>query len=459
MRLLPHTMAGQLILFLLSALIVTQLASFLVFTYERQKVVRQVRSEVIATRMATVVNLLKDLPAENRVRVLRRVSSKRVEIKLTSSPLVPAGAGSSEDKLLAQRLALRLGRKANEVRMTSQDDLDSRSDEDAVSWRNRLSAGLPKSHLRLRTSILLASGEWLNSDATVLTSGAGWIRPVLISMGLMGIAMIMIVVVVIRRLTRPLRRLSNAAESFGRGESVEAIPETGPQEIRKATQTFNRMSSRLSRFVQDRMQILAAISHDLRTPIASLRLQAELVEDAATRERIVETLSEMQRITEATLDLAREDAAREDTRSVNLARLVEAVCDDLRDLGSSIEVGPLAEVICSCRVVALRRALRNVLENAVTYGESALVSLRVSGSNAVITVEDRGPGISDDQLDHVFEPFIRREPSRAAETGGVGLGLAIARSIMRGHGGDIILSNRQPSGLKAELRLPLGRED
>ncbi|MEM8791279.1 MAG: ATP-binding protein [Pseudomonadota bacterium] len=307
-------------------------------------------------------------------------------------------------------------------------------------------------------SVLLPSGMWLNLEARTPLGGARWVQPVLLSMGLMGTATVVIVVIVIRRLTRPLRALAGAAEGFGRGEVVEPIPETGPPEIRSATEAFNRMSNRLSRFVQDRMQILAAISHDLRTPMASLRLQAEMIEDAETRGRIMETLDEMQRMATSTLDLAREDAAREDTRMVDLGQLVEAVCNDLSDLGHDVAVDELPGVLSRCRVVALRRALRNLIENAVAYGKRARVSVHADGGEALIVIDDDGPGIPEDEQEAVFEPFVRLEPSRAKETGGVGLGLAIARSIARSHGGDITLKNRNGNGLRATLTLPLVQE-
>lgn len=454
MRLVPQSLAGQLILFLLAALVITQVASFVVFSIERQNSMREVRSEMVANRLVTVARLLGDVPDENQARMLRRVSNRRMAFDLTADPGLPAEAGSDADAGLAERVAARLGARVREVRVQSTEEVVERRGGPLAQLADNLLIGVPKIRLRHQISVHLISGDWLNLRAITPISGAAWIQPVLISMALMGLAMIVIVVVVIRRLTRPLRELSEAAERFGRGESVGAIPETGPREIRTATETFNRMSARLSRFVQDRMQILAAVSHDLRTPIASLRLQAELVEDEETRDRLIATLDEMQRIAEATLDLAREDAAREDTRRVDLALLVEAVCHDLSDLGHEVEIGEMVETLCHCRVVALRRALRNLIENAVRYGTRARVGLTTHAGQAVISIEDDGPGIPEADLEEVFGPFVRLEASRAAETGGVGLGLAIARSIARGHGGDIELRNLAP-GLCAELRIPL----
>jgi signal transduction histidine kinase len=217
---------------------------------------------------------------------------------------------------------------------------------------------------------------------------------------------------------------------------------------------FNRMQERLRRFLDDRTRMLAAVSHDLRTPITSLRLRAEFVEDDETRARILATLDEMQAMVEATLAFAREEARSEPTRIVDLAALVESTAADLADLGAAIEVAPAERLPYGCRPVALRRALRNLLENAVRYGERCHVRLEHDRSEVRIIIEDEGPGIPEDQQGRVFEPFVRLEESRSAETGGIGLGLAIARSIARAHGGDIRLQNLPGRGLRVSLSLP-----
>jgi signal transduction histidine kinase len=214
------------------------------------------------------------------------------------------------------------------------------------------------------------------------------------------------------------------------------------------------MRGRLQRFVQDRTRMLAAISHDLRTPITTLRLRAEFVEDEETRAKILETLDEMQRITEATLAFAREEAAAEDTRTVDLAALVDSVCADLADLGQDVAFGGPERAPYTCRPVSLKRAVRNLIENAVTYGERARVTLEQAADSFRIVVEDDGPGIPEAEFERVFAPFVRLEESRSPETGGIGLGMAIARSIVRGHGGDITLANRQDGGLRAVIHLP-----
>ena len=214
------------------------------------------------------------------------------------------------------------------------------------------------------------------------------------------------------------------------------------------------MQGRLRRFVDDRTRMLAAIGHDLRTPITSLRLRAEFVDDEETKARMLATLDEMQKMVEGTLDFVREEAASEPTRAVDLAALVESTVLDLADLGADVAFADSGRVTLACRPAALRRALRNLIENAVRYGKRCRVHLESSRGEARIVIEDEGPGIPEDDRERVFEPFVRLEDSRSQETGGIGLGLAIARSIVRAHGGDIRLANRPTGGLAVSVVLP-----
>lgn len=200
--------------------------------------------------------------------------------------------------------------------------------------------------------------------------------------------------------------------------------------------------------------MLAAVSHDLKTPITSLRLHAEFVEDEETRARILAALDEMQRMTEDALVFIREDMQREETRTVDLHALLDSVAADLAELGHDIAVADTGRILTACRASALRRASRNLLENAAAYGGRATARIEPDDEAIRIVIEDEGPGIPERDLERVFEPFVRLEASRSRETGDSGLGLAIARSIVRGHGGDIRLENRANGGLRATVALP-----
>jgi signal transduction histidine kinase len=213
------------------------------------------------------------------------------------------------------------------------------------------------------------------------------------------------------------------------------------------------MQARLQRFVEDRTRMLAAIGHDLRTPLTSLRLRAEFVSDPELQEKMLNTINEIQTMTEAALAFARAEATVERTRSVDLSALVESLCDDLAELSQDVTFIDSPKINYRCRADALRRAVRNLIENAVRYGERARVSLTGSAESIDIVVEDDGPGIPEGAIEQVFAPFFRIEHSRNRETGGVGLGLSIARAIARHHGGDILLAN-QRNGMRAIISLP-----
>lgn len=280
-----------------------------------------------------------------------------------------------------------------------------------------------------------------------------WATHLPFSLALTAVLVALIGAMTVRRITRPLGRLTKAAETLGRGEAVLPLRETGPKDIRRTAEAFNLMQERLHRFVTDRTRMLGAIGHDLRTPLTTLRLRAELVEDADLQERMLGTIDEMQVMIEATLALAQQESALGETRTIDLSALVESVCDDLFEIGLPVRFIAGERITYRCRPDGLRRAIRNLVENAVRYAGHAEVRLRTSNATIEIVVDDDGPGIPIDKTEEVFMPFFRLEGSRSRETGGVGLGLSISRAIARQHGGDIILSPREP-GLRAAIVLP-----
>ena len=259
------------------------------------------------------------------------------------------------------------------------------------------------------------------------------------------------------RVSRPLSALAFAADEVARGRIAPRLPDTGPDDIRHAAKAFNEMSDRVTRTLESHRQLLSAVGHDLRTPLAAMRITAEFVEDAEVRDRLTRNLDELQSMTEAVLSAARSGPG-EEKRRVDLAALIESVCDDLIELNLPVTVNIDGLAPSSCRSNEIRRAARNLIENAVRYGGGASVSLERTDEWFIINVDDNGPGIPANRLEEVFEPFMRLEASRNAATGGSGLGLTLARAIAREHGGEIVLENRmaegQITGLRAALRLP-----
>ena len=265
----------------------------------------------------------------------------------------------------------------------------------------------------------------------------------------------------VRRLTRPVRDLADAAERLGRDVNAPPLPEGGPSEVATAARAFNTMAGRIRRFVSDRTQMLAAIGHDLRTPITRLRLRAEFLEDEEQRRRMLADLDEMEAMIAATLAFARDEAAAEPAVPLDLAALCRTVLDEAADArpeaAERVSYAGPERLVARGRPAALKRAVANLVNNALSYGGAARLRLSppdAQGQGVRLAVEDDGPGIPPAELEAVFQPFRRLEASRNRETGGVGLGLPIARNILRAHGGDVVLRNRTNGGLSAEATLP-----
>ena len=244
-------------------------------------------------------------------------------------------------------------------------------------------------------------------------------------------------------MTRPLNELADAADEIGRGARQDPIAPVGPLEVRELTAAFNGMQSRLARFVTDRTQMLAALAHDLRSPLTALRVRAEMVDDAETREGIAASIEEMHDMVEATLAYAKGVGRDEPSQRLRLTEFLSSLA---LETDTQFTVGSDMDVMLQIKPKALRRALRNVIENAERYANAPIVSWETHDSAVKIFVDDDGPGVPEKKLAEVFQPYVRLETSRSRTTGGHGLGLSIARSIILEQGGNISLSNRPGGG-------------
>jgi len=306
----------------------------------------------------------------------------------------------------------------------------------------------------------LSDGEWLNVTAE-LQPLRPWHSPAFLwAFLLMTAAAGGLTLWAVRRLTAPVRTLAEAAEALGRDVNAPPLPENGPTEVAIAAVAFNTMATRIRRFVDDRTELLTAIGHDLRTPITRLKLRAEFVEDDEQRGKILADLEEMEAMVSATLAFGRDVRTTEPVSPLDLAELLRTILDETGDANPDLVdglhyEGP-AHLTVRARSLSLKRVFVNLISNAVNYGGSATVRLIDADHHMIVVeIEDDGPGLAPGDLDRVFEPFHRGEPSRNRETGGVGLGLPIARNIMRAHGGDVTLVNRPTGGAKATVTLPV----
>jgi signal transduction histidine kinase len=315
--------------------------------------------------------------------------------------------------------------------------------------------GGPTAFRDLQVAVPLADGPWLTFATGLPVAGAAYSTQFLVSMAIMALIILGVSVWAVRRVTAPLAALAAAAERLGHDVSAPPLTEAGTVETRQAARAFNDMQTRLRNLIDNRTRLLAAISHDLRTPLTLLRLRAETVENTQERDKMLGTIAEMDAMIGATLAFARDESAGEPRRPTDLVALLHSVVDDMRDARLPVCMQTTPPIIYDCQPAALKRAVRNLLDNAVKYGKYGTVQIRRAPKAVEIVINDEGPGIPEPELARVLEPFYRLDESRSRETGGVGLGLAIAQSIVQTHGGTLSLSNRPTGGLRATIALPL----
>lgn len=268
----------------------------------------------------------------------------------------------------------------------------------------------------------------------------------------MAIGIVAVAMLLVRWLTRPLRRLAQAADGIGRGRMI-VVPQDGPEEVQRLARALDAMQSRITKLVDDRTQALAAVSHDLRTPLTRMRLRAGFLDDPELQACMEADLDEMEGMVAATLAYLQGEAETEAPKLTDVGAMLSTLCDAAADVGGRIAFEGLPHLDAVCKPVALRRAAANLINNAVSYAGGGTVSLRPRPNGLRITVEDNGPGIPEPDLERVFEPFFRLEASRSRGTGGVGLGLTIARQSVAEQGGTLTLANQSGGGLLATIEL------
>jgi signal transduction histidine kinase len=455
-NLLPDTMAVRAMVLLVVGLAVSHLLSNVFYALDREQTLLNAGGEHAVQWAAMVGNFAETIPPDQLAEAARNASPDHRFLTVTDFPVVAEDAVDDwREMSLHRELAKHLtSDRLKDFRIS----YNTASDDSPAMryWRSVLGgAGQEMPEELIVISMRLADWGWLNMatrlepPAMFFSARLGW------SMAVMLIAVVLISALIVGKMTEPLTRLSRAAEKLGTDVQAPAIPETGPEEVRRTAHAFNEMQKRIRRFVDDRTQMLGAIAHDLGTPITRLRLRAEFVEEDELREKMLRDLDDMEQMVASTLSFIREDAASEPKETVDLGSLLARVCDDIKDTGASVELAEIPRwVLLECRPIALRRALGNLIENAVKYGTAARVSLELEPERVVIFIDDEGPGIPEERQEDVFQPFHRLEDSRNRETGGTGLGLAVARTIVRAHGGDIRLRNRPGGGLRVELALP-----
>lgn len=440
----PQSLVGQIILLVALALFVAQAINFALLLRERG------RLQLTATTAPAVYRIVDGLDGRQD-----RRGNERPRVRFADAPPVVTGTLRPDISHRATDMFADIGIPIRAVRVIEYSQRMPLRRWEMI--RLRANGDRPRNHQvhRLTMAAEYAPGKWIVTDTR---SGD---RPPRFGGWLFWQTLILYVIVLApllwigRRLARPLKQLTASAQQFARTGAADPVDERGPGDVRELTTAFNAMRARIVAMLNEKDRMLGAIGHDLRTPLASLRVRAESVEDEGERARMSETIEEMNRMLDDILSLARAGRSMEAVQKVDLSSLADAVVEDFIELGSPVDMADSERIVGSVRPQLIRRALRNLIENAVVYGERAHVAV-VRDSHAVrIVVADDGPGIAEARMEEMMEPFTRLEGSRNRETGGAGLGLALVRAIMAEHGGSLNLANRAGGGLEASLVLPL----
>jgi signal transduction histidine kinase len=408
---------------------------------------RRPNVQMLSSSIATIVRILATVPSAERRMVVDAITDPMMHIALGDAlPPEPEGHEDSRLDTLRELIQLQLGKPSSPLRVATHllptqalEPVDSGHVESTTETSAQIDITSPDGW----------SVSFIIPNFQMETASMLWrLSPLFVVIGLLSVW-------TSRRLAAPIRDFASAAERLGVDMAAPPLAVRGPHELRVAIRAFNLMQERLRRFLDDRTQMLAAISHDLRAPLARLRLRAEFVEDEEQQRKMFDDLEAMNAMIDSTLAFARDDARQEPRTPVDLGILVGDVCEDASDTGDPVSyLGPRG-IEVTCRPSLINRAIANLVDNAVKYGGSARVHVVREADQVVVVIDDDGPGIPVTEQEKVFAPFYRLEPARDPAKAGIGLGLCVARTIVREHGGDVTLSNRQDGGLSARIELPI----
>jgi signal transduction histidine kinase len=451
-----QSLSARLSWLIVSALLLVQLSLYVLIYWEEEALLFEGQSE---ERIDRIISVLKILESDNvtgdKSIILEAASDDDFSMFLEQERL--AVNQSLEPRFVEQLEVLNqeVGREGHLILLrewAEQKNISFEQMQDwfGEEWEMLILAGLP-----------LQDGSWLYA---VLYDPWGAFLPILFGELLLWLPMCLVIILMVifsvRHVTRPLAKLAERTQRFGRGEKFTPLPITGAQEIRQATEAFNNMAQRLESHVNDRQQMLSAISHDLRSPLTAMRIQAEFIAETEVQTSVINSIDEMQQMLTSVLHFTRDDAQTERVTAVNVTKLLESLVDQYQKQNESVSLvssDSMQDIVLKTRPLALKRALRNLIENALKYGGTAALSCQRHKSAIAIIIEDEGSGIPEQAMERVFDPFVQLDAARSENRSGVGMGLSVARALLRASGGDVTLENSREKhkGLRVVAKLPM----
>ena len=442
------SLTARATLILCAVFVLSQIASLWLFEQNRDRNILLTEATDLADRIAGIVNLANSFPRRDREEIL---AAAETQFLATFPDLVSIDEVACQENAFSRRMSQRIDQSFMDI-----PGLDAQ-----ICVRSLKLPAFAGKQKETRGFDVLVFISFPDSGQTIFHAILPEARSLLADSLLTYFLILALLALslawfMMKKTTAPIARLAAAADSIGTNLDSPPMEEKGPPEVTRAAQAFNRMQERLARLLHGQTEMLAAISHDLRSAATRLQLRAEMLENEQERDGLLRVVSDMKQMIESVLAYVRGYESSEPVRMVNMTALVESLCDDLRDEGAPVTV----ETRCGaanllCRASLVRRGLQNIIDNAIKYGGGAHLLLHCDDENLTITVTDSGPGIPEDQIDAVVQPFYRLEQSRNTQTGGIGLGLAITQNIVQTMGGELRLANRPHGGLQVDILLPL----
>jgi signal transduction histidine kinase len=443
----PRSLLGQMLLLMGAALLVAQLVNFAFILNEQQKLSLAQNEGPAIIRFAQTVERISTAPPAMRAFLAADRPGPGAIYRIAAGNAID-GTGLPRNGAVEKRLAAALAGAGVHTDAVRGATLQARAAPAPHRHRH------PGEHRIVLLSARLGDGSWISGRFDVPRTDPYLIHRLLLATLVLYALVLSAVLWIAARLGRPLRALTLAAERFEGRTEAEPVEPSGPSDIRQAIFAFNAMNERTVALLDEKDRMLGAIGHDLRTPLASIRIRAEAMGPEDERSKLVATVEEMAATLEDILVLARTGRAREQVRPVDVSALADALVEEYRALGRDAAFEPSPRIVLDVQPNLLRRALRNLIDNAVAYAGQARVRVREEDGAVEMLVDDDGPGIDEDRLQEALEPFSRLDESRNRGSGGAGLGLAIARAVAQAHGGDLTLSRRPEGGLSARIVLP-----